>query len=254
MEKPGIRLNKVLADAGVASRRKADELVFAGAVTVDGEVETNPGRRVDPFRERVAVHGRPLPAPPAHPLVFMVNKPTGVVTTVSDPEGRRTVLDLLPEDLRRRRLFPVGRLDFFSEGLLLLTTDGPLCHALTHPSRHLPKTYQVTVRETPGPEALQAMTRGMTLAEGEVLAPAKVRVLASEPGRTVLEMILVQGINRQIRRMCRDLGLTILTLRRVAQGPLELGTLRPGAFRPLTGPEEGSLRRSAGLPPGDARP
>ncbi len=252
-EAPGLRLNKVLAEAGIASRRKADELIFSGTVSVDGLVETNPGRRVDLARERVAVNGVALAAPPAQSLLFMLNKPTGVVTTVRDPQGRPTVLDLLPEELRRCRLFPVGRLDFFSEGLLLLTTDGDLCHGLTHPSRHLPKVYQVVLRGEVPEESLDLMRQGMRLAEGEELAPAAVRRLPSQPGKTTLELTLSQGINRQIRRMCRDLGLTILTLRRVAQGPLNLGGLKTGAWRPLSAQEEGSLRQAVGLPPRGGR-
>lgn len=248
------RLNKVLAESGIASRRKADELIFAGAVSVDGVVETNPGRRVDPARERVEVNGAPLAAPPPTSLLFMLNKPAGVVTTASDPQGRRTVLDLFPEELKRARLFPVGRLDYFSEGLLLLTTDGELCHGLTHPSRHLEKVYRVEVRGEVPEEALARMRAGMVLAEGEALAPVGVERLPSPPGRTALSLTLIQGVNRQIRRMCRDLGLTILTLRRVSQGPLALGSLKPGAWRPLTAEEEAGLRRAVGLSSPEARP
>ena len=222
------RLNKVLAESGIASRRKADELIFAGAVSVDGVVETNPGRRVDPARERVAVNGAPLSAPPAQSLLFMLNKPAGVVTTASDPQGRRTVLDLFPRNSNAPGSFPWGRLDYFSEGLLLLTTDGELCHGLTHPSRHLEKVYRVEVRGEVPEEALSRMRAGMVLAEGEALAPVKAERLPSPPGRTVLGLTLILGVNRQIRRMCRDLGLTILTLRRVSQGPLALAASSPG--------------------------
>ncbi len=215
----GVRLNKALADAGVCSRRRADELVFAGRVRVNGTVADSPALRVVPG---------------------------------DDPEGRETVLDLVPDPWRRRRLFPVGRLDYFSEGLILLSDDGELAHRLTHPRWHLSKVYHVLVRPEDGedsvPAALSLMRRGMTLAEGEKLAPVEVRVLPSKSSRGILlEMVLHQGLNRQIRRMCRDVGFTVLRLRRVKEGPLELGSLAPGRVRPLSDLEVAALRRAVGL-------
>ncbi|EFL50514.1 RNA-binding S4 domain protein [Solidesulfovibrio fructosivorans JJ]] len=252
----GVRLNKALAEAGVCSRRQADALIAAGRVAVDGSVVTELGRKIDPARSRLSVDGKDVVKPDtAGTLTLMLHKKPGCVTTARDPEGRPTVFDALPDPYRKRRLFSVGRLDFFSEGLLLLTTDGELAYRLAHPRWHAPKRYLVTVRGHVGPEAIEAMGRGMRLAEGEPLAPVAARIvkrLAAD--RFVLEMELRQGINRQVRRMCRDLGLTVLKLVRVAQGPLELGGLAPGKCRELAGEELAALRRSVGLPAGDAAP
>jgi 23S rRNA pseudouridine2605 synthase len=177
----------------------------------------------------------------------MLHKPVETVTTASDPQGRKTVLDLLPPEIRRQRPFPVGRLDFFSEGLLLLTTDGDLCYRLTHPKYHLPKVYVVTIRGSVPQRAVQAMRSGMTLKEGDKLAPAKVRLKKPVAGTQQLEITLIQGVNRQIRRMCEEFGLTILRLRRVRQGPVALGNLKPGAWRELTDEENAALKKDVGL-------
>ena len=254
----GIRLNKALADAGVCSRRSADELVFAGRVRVNGVVAESPGVRVQPG-DAVSVDGRPvrMKEESRQPCWLMLNKPVRIVSTASDPEGRETVFDLVPEPWRRRRLFPVGRLDFFSEGLLLLTDDGELAHRLTHPRWHLSKVYHVLVRPERGEasvsEALSLMRRGMTLAEGDRLAPVEVRVLPSSLRGVLLEMVLHQGLNRQIRRMCRDVDFTVLRLKRVQEGPLQLGSLAPGRVRPLSEAEVSALRRAVGLETGARR-
>lgn len=249
----GIRLNKALADAGVCSRRRADELIFAGRVRVNGVPAENPGQRVLPG-DGVSLDGRPvrLKAEQADHCWLMLHKPVRVVSTASDPDGRETVLDLVPEPWCRRRLFPVGRLDFFSEGLILLTDDGELAHRLTHPRWHLSKVYHVLVRPERGEAsvapALSLMRRGMTLAEGDRLAPVEVRVIPGAPARGVLlEMVLHQGLNRQIRRMCRDVEFTVLRLKRVKEGPLELGGLPSGRVRPLSAVEVTALRRAVGL-------
>lgn len=241
----GVRLNKAIAATGLCSRRKADELILSGRVSVDGKPEPNPGRQVLPF-ESIAVDGRVLAAPQSY-TYLMLNKPVHVVCTVSDPEGRPTVLDCLPPEYKALRLYPVGRLDYFSEGLLLLTNDGQLAQRLTHPRHHQPKTYEVLVRGAAPEGALKTMRRGMRLAEGEDIMPVDV---TAQPvaGNTLLQMVLRQGLNRQIRRMCRDLGLTILRLCRVAQGALRLGDLASGKARPLTDAEVARLRESAGLP------
>ena len=241
----GVRLNKAIAATGHCSRRKADELILAGRVTVAGQPEVNPARHVLPF-ESIAVDGRVLSAPQAF-TYLMLNKPVHVVCTVSDPEGRPTVLGCLTAEYKALRLYPVGRLDYFSEGLLLMTNDGQLAQRLTHPRHHQPKTYEVLVRGTVPDEALKIMRRGMRLAEGDELLPVDV---TAQPvsGNTLLQMVLRQGLNRQIRRMCRDLDLTILRLCRVAQGALRLGDLASGKARPLTEAEIARLRESAGLP------
>lgn len=243
-----IRLNKFIAQNGVASRRGADELVFAGRVTVNGRKADSPGVQVDPARDDVAVDGKPVgtKAAPAE-LTIMLHKPVETVTTARDPQGRTTVLDLLPAGIVDKRPFPVGRLDFFSEGLLLLTTDGDLCYRLTHPKYHLPKVYVVTVRGTVPPAAEAAMRKGMTLKDGTKLAPAKVLVKRPVAGTQQVEITLIQGINRQIRRMCEELGLTILRLKRVSQGPVELGGLKRGQWRELTDREVAALKKAVGL-------
>ncbi len=247
-----LRLNKALAEAGVCSRRQADALIAAGRVSVNGVAVTELGCKIVPGRDILAVDGRPVDrAVSDAPLTLLLNKKPGVVTTARDPEGRPTVFDGLPGAYRSRRLFPVGRLDFFSEGLLLLTTDGELAFRLTHPRWHVPKRYMVTVRGHVTARTCDIMAGGMTLAEGEKLAPVRARLSARlAADRFVLEMELNQGINRQIRRMCRDLGLTVLRLVRVAQGPLELGDLAPGECREPTAGELAALRKAVGLASG----
>lgn len=245
-----LRLNKALAAAGCCSRRQADTLIAAGRVSVNGRVVTELGCKVDPGRDRLVVDGRPVdfPAAGSEELTLLLHKKPGVVTTARDPQGRPTVFDGLSPRYRERRLFSVGRLDFFSEGLLLLTTDGELAFRLTHPRWHVPKRYQVTVRGRVGPALFETMAKGMTLAEGERLAPVAATLLRRQGAdRFVLEMELSQGVNRQIRRMCRDLGLTVLRLVRVSQGPLALGELPPGRCRELTSTELATLRRAVGL-------
>ena len=244
-----VRINKAIAGAGFCSRRKADELIAAGRVTLNGEPVDEPGVKVDPTTDTLAVDGRPLKLTiDEPPLVLMLHKPIEVVTTSSDPEGRKTVLDLLPKDLVERRPFSVGRLDYFSEGLLLLTTDGDLAYRLTHPKWHQPKIYQLRIRGEVSQDAFKAMQSGMRLAEGEKIAPVKARILQTSARDTEIELTLIQGINRQIRRMCRDLDLTVLRLQRIALGPLELGDLEVGKWRELTATELAALRKAVGLP------
>lgn len=242
----GLRLNKAIAHAGLASRRAADVMIQEGRVMVNGAVVTEPGTRIDPATDMVTVDGSPLSGAATEGHAYLLcNKPAQVVSTARDPQGRRTVIDLLPEAFADSRLYPVGRLDYFSEGLLLLTDDGEMTLRLTHPRYHLPKIYRVTVREEPSRTMLETMRRGMTLAEGDKLAPVEVRLLAGKG--FVLEMVLNQGINRQIRRMCRDLGLTILRLVRTGIGPLRLGDLAPGAVRELSQNELTALKKAVGL-------
>jgi len=245
-----IRLNKALARSGVCSRRKADALISSGQVMVNDQVIRELGTAVDPEKDRIMFRGRDISANRADQdgLVYVaLNKPVQTVTTVSDPQGRKTVIDFLPDNLKKKRLYPVGRLDFFSQGLIILTNDGELTHRLTHPSWEHPKVYRLIVRGKPGPRILETIARGMTLKDGRQLAPVKVRILSFGLDRTTLEMILIQGVNRQIRRMCDDLGLTILKLTRTSHGPLSLGNLRPGQSRELTPDEVRNLRKSVGL-------
>ena len=244
----GVRLNKAMAQAGLCSRRQADEWIEQGLVRVNGLVVRELGLRLLPG-DKLVVQGKNInPFGKKEPFTYLLlNKPVQIVSTARDPEGRTTVMDLLPPQYAGRRLYPVGRLDFFSEGLLLLTDDGDLTQRLTHPRHQLPKDYEVLVRENVSAEALHTMCSGMTLAEGEKLAPVEAVRKGRNKRGEVLRLTLRQGINRQIRRMCRDLGLTILSLRRVAQGPLELGDLEAGTCRELTPAEVHTLRQLCGL-------
>lgn len=262
-ETGAVRLNKALADAGVCSRRGADALIFAGRVRVNGAVADSPGLRVKEG-DRILVDGKAVALRmQGHsggekgkkwtPCWLMLHKPVGVVSTARDPEGRRTVLDFVPPAWKGRRLFPVGRLDYFSEGLILLTDDGELAHRLSHPRWHLPRRYEVLVRPGEGASlsaALRRMERGMTLEGGRASGSGGSEQLPPRPdmGKGILlGLTLHQGLNRQIRRMCRDLGLTVLKLRRVSQGPLRLGSLRSGEIRPLEDAEIAALRQAVGL-------
>lgn len=253
MSEETVRLNKALADAGICSRRKADELIFAGLVTVNGEKAESPALRIDPQKDKVVCQGKNVVfCPQKKTCLLMLHKPVSVVSTAKDPEGRRTVLDFLPPAYRARRIYPVGRLDYFSEGLLLMTDDGELANRLMHPRWHMPRIYHVKVRLPHAKynlqKSLNLFEEGMTLAEGEKLAPVKTKLL-SDPKKSEiwLEFTLNQGLNRQIRRMCRDTDLTILTLKRVQQGPIKLGDLGKGKVRELDENEIQSLRRLVGL-------
>ncbi len=229
-----MRLAKYLAHAGVASRRAAEQIVRAGRVTVAGELVLDPALDVDE-RSGVAVDGRPLEGTERR-VVYAVNKPLGVLSTASDPHGRQTVVSLLPET--GARLYPVGRLDADSTGLILLTNDGELAHRLTHPSFEVPKTYRVTVQGGPiGERSLRALCEGVMLEDG-MTAPARVRRVRAD----TLEITIHEGRNRQVRRMCDAVGHPVLALRRVAFGPLKLGDLAPGAHRRLSEAEERKLR------------
>jgi 23S rRNA pseudouridine2605 synthase len=230
-----MRLAKHLAHAGVASRRAAEKLIFDGRVTVGGRVVRDPARDVD-GSEAIAVDGRPVGGPAGERAVYILNKPAGVVSTAHDTHGRRTVVDLVHAD---RRLYPVGRLDADTTGLILLTDDGELAHRLTHPSFEVPKTYRAVVRNPPVREpALRKLREGIELDDGRT-APAKVRRISSGE----LEITIHEGRKRQVRRMCEAIGHRVESLERVAFGPLRLGNLPAGGHRRLTGAEVERLRR-----------
>ena len=231
------RLNRYLAACGLGSRRGVEALVAEGRVTLDGEVATSPGQRV-PAGARVTVDGRDV-APQTHAYVLL-NKPAGVVTTVRDTHGRPTVVELVGAG---DRLFPIGRLDADTTGLLLLTNDGDLAARLMHPRHGVEKTYEATVRGAVGPEAVRALAGGIEL-DGRRTAPARVRVLHATGQRSVVEIVLHEGRKRQVRRMCEAVGHHVLSLHRSAYGGLRLGSLAPGASRPLR-PAELELLRSA---------
>ena len=244
---PSLRLNKAIAASGLCSRRRADELIARGEVRVNDVLVRKLGTRIDPEQDTVMVGGKRLdfldPGRKKH-LYLVLNKPPGVISSARDPQGRPIVLDLLPESITKHRVLPVGRLDFDSEGLLLLTNDGTMIHRLTHPSHEVPKTYRVLVQGPTTPDRLETMRRGMTLKEGEKLAPVSVNVVKRQQDRTWLEMTLNQGVNRQIRRMCRELGLTVIRLIRVRQGPVDLGGLSRGKFRYLSASEIEQLTKT----------
>ena len=227
------RLNKAIAQSGFCSRRKADTLIFAGKVLVNHTPCLNPSTRLEQG-DTIEIDGQILNWHTEQKYYLMLNKPIHTVSTAHDPEGRTTVIDLLPEQFQKIRVFPVGRLDYFSEGLLILTNDGALTNMLIHPRFHLPKIYHVTVRGDVPDAYLERMRHGMTLQDGEKLQPMQVTAASTEHGNTLLKVTLYQGINRQIRRVCADLNLTILRLVRVAQGPLTLGDLKLGEIRELT--------------------
>jgi 23S rRNA pseudouridine2605 synthase len=228
-----MRLAKHLAHAGVASRRAAETMIAAGRVRVDGELVRDPARDVDE-RHRVEVDGQPLRGPEPR-VVYAVHKPVGVISTARDTHGRPTVVELLDE---RRRLYPIGRLDADSSGLILLTNDGALAQQLTHPRYEVPRTYRVRVARGPvGERALRALRAGVTLEDGPT-APAHVRRVGRVGDE--LEMTIREGRNRQVRRMCEAVGNPVLALRRIAFGPLRLGALQPGAHRRL---DEAELRK-----------
>lgn len=240
-----LRLNRAIAQSGLCSRRKADELIFSGKVKVNGMIQINPALQVGP-EDRLEVAGKIIERSPA--LVYlMLNKPVHTVCTASDPQGRQTVLDIIDPRYKNARLYPVGRLDYFSEGLLLLTNDGELANRLMHPRHHLVKIYEVTVRGPVARKQLACMREGMELEDGRKLLPVGATSASLANGNTRLRLELRQGVNRQIRRMCALLGLTILRLRRVAEGPLQLGALAAGQARQLTAEEVASLYQAARL-------
>ncbi len=235
-----LRLQKFLASCGVASRREAERFIQAGRVAVNGRIVNSPGLVVDPGRDAIRLDGHRVRTE-SRRVYYLLHKPRGYITTSSDPRGRRTVLDLVPRV--RERVFPVGRLDWNSEGLLILTNDGDLAHRLTHPSNHIPKIYRVKVKGDVGPAILEGVRRGIVL-DGRRTRPARVRRLTSRTN-CWLEITLLEGRRNQIRRMFRRLGHPVLKLRRVAIGPIADRSLMPGRFRELT-PEE--VRRLRGAP------
>lgn len=227
-----MRLAKYLAHCGVSSRRSAEQLIAQGRVSVDGEVIRDPALDVDE-RRRVSVDGHALDGPEPR-VIYLLHKPVGVLSTARDTHGRPTVLDLVPDS--GLRLYPVGRLDSDSSGLILLTNDGELAHRMTHPSFHVPKTYRAKVSGGPVAErTLHRLRTGIQLEDG-LTAPAEVRRLAFDE----LELTIHEGRNRQVRRMCQEVGHNVLELKRIAFGPLRLD-LPAGKHRRLTSSEARSL-------------
>jgi 23S rRNA pseudouridine2605 synthase len=230
-EQDPIRLQKFLAAAGVASRRRSETFILEGRICVNGEVVTELGTRVDPNKDQVTCDGQPVSIAPSSETI-MLNKPQGYICSSNEAQGR-TIYELLPRD---RRLVPVGRLDKQSEGLLLLTSDGELANRLMHPRYGHEKCYHVTVRGMVDHDQLQALRRPMTI-DGYRIQPCKVEVLTERPLETVLTFILQEGRNRQVRRMCEQVSLQVIRLIRISFASLQLGDLPQGTWRTLT-PEE----------------
>ena len=239
------RLQKILSAYGVASRRKAEELIAAGKVKVNGH-PASLGDKADARRDTITVAGKKLTnigEKPQEYTYILLNKPRGVVTTLADEQGRRCVADLVAD--AGVRLFPVGRLDRDSEGLLLLTNDGEFANAISHPKHHVPKTYLVTVRAAMTEEQAARLQEGLVL-DGRKTAPAEVMIQVKEPERTVFQMTIYEGRNRQIRRMCEMLGMEVIRLKRISIGSVKLGGAAVGKWRHLEGKEVKALLLAAG--------
>jgi pseudouridine synthase len=244
-----VRLHKLIAQTGLASRRAAESLIRQGRVSVNGEIVTEMGLQVDPGRDRVLVDARPLDL--SVRLVYvLLHKPGGCVTTLSDPQGRKTVMSYLAG--LDERVFPVGRLDYDAEGLLLLTNDGALAHRLQHPRFGVEKTYQVKVQGHPSGATLARLRAGIELEEGTT-APARVSVVRVLRNSTWLRLVIHQGWYRQIKRMGEQVGHPVLKIRRTGYGPLRIGDLRPGSWRPLERQEIRHLRRMVRLDPNEPK-
>ncbi len=238
-----MRLNKLLARAGVASRRRAEQLIAGNRVRVNGNVVTEPFARVNPGDE-ITVDGVRLPKPESK-TYLLLNKPMGYLSTVTDPHGRKTVLDLLPS--RETRLYPVGRLDIDTEGLLLITNDGELAYRLTHPRFQVPRTYRALVRGVPTENEIRQLRSGVII-EGNLTAPARVRLRKREGTLgSWLEITIHEGRKRQVKNMCAAIGHPVIRLCRTGFAQLKITGLRTGKHRPLTGAEIDALYRTVGL-------
>ncbi len=226
---PAIRLNKYLASVGLGSRRKIDQLVEAGQIFINGQPAAL-GLKIDPDLDEIVVQGRKFDPQNAQIEYYLLNKPLGVVSTTNDPQGRTTVIDLLKAKFpTAARVYPVGRLDANSEGLILLTNNGKLTYHLTHPKHHIAKTYQVVIKGILSPTFLTRLRQGIQLEEGQT-APCQIEVLKADQARQImdLEITLYQGWKRQIRRMLEKFGVEVISLKRIAMGKISLDNLQPG--------------------------
>ncbi|RJQ54375.1 MAG: rRNA pseudouridine synthase [Actinobacteria bacterium] len=244
------RLQKVMARAGIASRRRSEELIVRGVVTVNGERVTQLGMKVDPERDVIEVNKKPLNVT-GRKTYLALNKPVGFITTLSDPFGRPTIKDLI-DFSSDPGLFPVGRLDQDSEGLLLITNDGELTYRLTHPRYGVLKVYEVEVGGRTRPDELLRLREGVMLEDGPT-APAEVTVLKERGDSTLLSIGIREGKKREIRRMCQKIGHPVIRLKRTAFGPVKLGRLAEGSARPLSEEEVAALRMAVGLTAEDAQ-
>lgn len=237
-----VRLQKLLAQSGVGSRRRCEELMLAGLVEVDGEVVTRLGTKVDPRTVVIRVEGRRLPPPGDH-VYLVLNKPRGVVSTMADPQGRRTLADFVAD--RPERLFHVGRLDTDTEGLILLTNDGDFAQRMAHPSYEVEKTYVAEVEGVVGRPVLRRLLAGVVLEDGPVQVTGA-RVLSRQGGRSIVELVIHEGRNRIVRRLLDHVGHPVRRLTRTRIGPVRVGDLRSGTLRELTRDELGELLDAAG--------
>ncbi len=237
-----IRLQKYMSECGIASRRKSEELISEGKVKVNG-VKAQIGDKINPNKDIVSVDGRKV-IKEKKLYYVMLNKPRGFITTMSDEMGRKCVAELVSDI--NARVYPIGRLDRESEGLLLFTNDGEFANAMTHPTKHVPKTYRVTIRPDITEEQITQLMTGMVI-DGRKTMPADVRIITKEPNRVVIEIVLCEGRNRQIRKMCEDLGLEVARLKRVSVGSIKLGMLPQGKWRELTDEEVKRLMNAASL-------
>lgn len=241
----GTRIQKIIADCGVCSRRKAEELIAKKRVKVNGHIATI-GQCINPNKDLVTIDGDRLMYDRKKEYTYMImNKPRGYLTSVSDDRGRRCVTELLPDS--EKRLYPVGRLDLNSEGLLLFTDDGKFANQMMHPSHQVSKTYRVTARPDITDEQAARLSEGVYI-DGRITAPAEVRVQSKEPNRVVMEIVIREGRNRQVRKMCEIVGLEVARLKRTAIGPIRLGMLKPGGTRELTKEELAAIRTAIAKP------
>lgn len=237
------RIQKVLSDQGVCSRRAAEQMIDQGRVKVNGH-PVKLGDKMDADTDKVSIDGKDVRIVRKRQYIYlMLYKPRGFITTAADELGRKTVMDLVKGV--GRRVYPVGRLDKDSEGLLLLTDDGAFANLLTHPSGGVGKLYRVTVRPRATEEQIVQMSSGVVLDDGTKTLPAVIHIVTDEPGRTVMEITLHEGRNRQIRRMCEAVGLEVIRLKRSAEGAVKLGMLQPGEYRELKKSEVTALRNAA---------
>jgi pseudouridine synthase len=247
-----IRLQKILSTAGIASRRAAEELIAQGRVMINGRTVTELGTKADPARDEIKVDGRRVKAPAARRYLLLY-KPRGYITSRSDPQHRPTVIDLVAKGGVREYVYPVGRLDYDSEGLLILTSDGELAAQLTHPRHGVEREYHVRIRGIPEERQIERLARGIVV-EGRRTAPATVTLLkvidAASGPQAVLTVVIREGRNRQVRNMCDAIGHPVVRLRRVRIGPITDDRIRPGEFRDLEGREVAALKRLASEGPG----
>ncbi len=236
-----VRIQKVLSDNGVLSRRKAEEYIKEGRITVNGR-PAKIGNPINPGKDIIAIDGkRVYITNKTRKIYLMLNKPRGYVTTMSDEMGRKCVAELCED--APAKVYPVGRLDKDSEGLILMTNDGNFANSVMHPSYNISKTYRVTVRPDVDEDTLVKLATGV-MVDGKMTAPAQVHVITKETGRVVLQITITEGRNRQVRKMCEAVGLEVARLKRISVGPIKLGMLKPGAWRELTPTELTAIRNA----------